>query len=177
MRRVCQQKASNHQASSPRSSGAKSGLDYCDGLRKQLEVLKQEHAANTDTFNIARRAYRKSKLAIENLEHRINDQENATAKSSAVESQFKWPHDQQCFYRPYCGRMASDCRGFHADKCIDFMPAKGGMPAGPRHHELPVGGIKSAEFKRRKRIHDSPKICECVIKARKKRKAKAAAEN
>ena len=127
----CAESAGEKQAiikpSSRRSSGAKNGQDYCDGLRKQLEVLKQEHAANTDTFNIARRAYRKSKLAIENLERRINDQENATAKSSAVESQFKWPHDQQCFYRPYCGRMASDCGGFHADKCIDFMPAKGDM--------------------------------------------------
>ena len=177
----CAESASEKQAtikaSSRRSSGAKDGLDYSDGLRKKLEVLKQEHAANTDIFNIARRAYRKSKLAIENLERQINDHENATAKSSAVESRFKWPHDMQCFYRPYCRRMASDCGGFHADKCIDFMPAKGGMPAGPRHHELPVGGIKSAEFKRRKRIHDSPKICECVIKARKKRKAKAAAEN
>ena len=159
------------------SSGAKNGLDYCDGLRKQLEVLKQEHAANTDTFNIARRAYRKSKLAIENLERRINDQENVTSKSRAVESQFKWPHDQQSVYRLYCRRMASDCGGFHADKCIDFMPAKGGMPAGPRHHELPVGGIKSAEFKRQKRIHDSPKRCESVDKSRKKRKAKAGAEN
>ncbi len=176
----CTESASEKQAtikaSSRQSSGAKNGLDS-DGLRKELEVLKQEHATNTDTFNIARRAYRKSKLAIENLEQRINDQENATSKSSAVQSQFKWPHDMQCFYRPYCQRMASDCGGFHADKCIDFMPAKGGMPAGPRHHELPVGGIKSAEFKRRKRIHDLPKICECVIKARKKQKAKAAAEN
>ncbi len=177
----CAKSASEKQAiikpSSRQSSGEKNGLDYCDGLRKQLEVLKQEHAANTDTFNIARRAFRKSKLAIENLERRINDRENATAKCSAVKSQFNWPHDQQCFYRPYCGRMASDCGGFHADKCIDFMPAKGGMPAGPRHHELPVGGIKSAEFKRRKRIHDSPKRCESVDKSRKKRKAKAGAEN
>mgnify|MGYP006203882077 FL=1 len=87
------------------------------------------------------------------------------------------PHDQQCFYRPYCRRMASDCGGFHADKCIDFMPAKGDLPAGPRHHELPVGGIKSVEFKRQKRIHDSPKRCESVDKSRKKQKAKAGAEN
>jgi hypothetical protein len=170
------EKQATKEASSCQSSGAKNGLDYCDGLREQLEALKQQHAANTDNFNKARRAYRKSKLAIENLERRINDQENPTAKSSSVQPQYKWPHDVQCFYRPYCRRMASDCGGFHADKCIDFMPAKGGMPAGPRHHELPVGGIKSAEFKRRKRIHDSPKICECVDKARKKRKAKAAAE-
>ena len=35
------------------SSGAKNGLDYWDGLRNQLEVLKQEHAANTDSFNVA----------------------------------------------------------------------------------------------------------------------------
>ena len=161
----CAESASEKQAtikaSSRRSSGAKNGLDYSNGLRKELEV----------------RAYRKSKLAIENLERRINDQENVTSKSRAVESQFKWPHDQQCVYRPYCRRMASDCGGFHADKCIDFMPAKGDMPAGPRHHELPVGGINSAEFKRRKRIHDSPKRCESVDKSRKKRKAKAGAEN
>ena len=177
----CAESASKKQAiimpSSRRSSGAKNGQDFCDGLRKQLEVLKQEHAANTVTFNIARNAYRKSKLAIENLERQISDQENVTSKSRAVESQFKWPHDQQCVYRPYCRRMASDCGGFHADKCIDFMPAKGDMPAGPRHHELPVGGINSAEFKRRKRIHDSPKRCESVDKSRKKRKAKAGAEN
>ncbi len=111
------------------------------------------------------------------MESRINDQENATAKSSAVESQFKWPHNQQCFYRPYCGRMASDFRGFHADKRIDFMPAKGGMPAGPRHHELPVGRIKSVELRVGRGIHDSPKRCESVDKARKKQKVKAAAEN
>ena len=102
----CAKSASEKQAiikpSSCQSSGAKNGLDYCDGLRKQLEVLKQEHTANTDTFNVAQTVYRKSKLAIENLERQINDQENATAKSSAVESQFKWPHDQQCFYRLYC---------------------------------------------------------------------------
>jgi hypothetical protein len=168
----CTESASEKQAiikpSSCQSSGTKNGQDYSDGLRKELEVLKQKHAANTDLFNIARRAFHKSKLAIENLERRINDQENATAKSSAVESQFKWPHNQQCFYRPYCGSMASDCGGFHADKCIDFMPVKGDMPAGPRHHELPVGEIKSAEFKRRKRIHDSPKRCESVDKSRKK---------
>ena len=60
------EKQATKEASSRQSSGAKNGLDYCDGLRKQLEVLKQEHAANTDTFNIARRAYRKSKLAMEN---------------------------------------------------------------------------------------------------------------
>ena len=54
------------------------------------------------------------------------------------------------------------------DKSIDFMPAKGGMPAGPRHHELPVGGIKSKEFKMRKRIHDSPKCCESMKKSKKK---------
>ena len=168
----CAKSASEKQAiikpSSCQSSGAKNGLDYCDGLRKQLEVLKQEHAAKTDSFNVAQMAFCKSKLAIENLERRINDQENATAKSSAVESKIKCHHDQKCFYRPYCGRMASDCRGFHADKCIDFMPAKGNLPAGPRHHELPVGGIQSAEFKRRKRIHDSPKRCESVDKSRKK---------
>jgi hypothetical protein len=177
----CTKSASKKQAiikpSSCQSSGAKNGLDYCDGLRKQLEVLKQEHTANTDTFKIAQRAFRKSKLAIENLEHLINDQENATAKSSAGESQFKWPHNQQGLYRPYCGRMASDCGGFHADKCIDFMPTKGDMPAGPRHHELPVGGIKSAEFKRQKRIYDSHKCCESVDKSRMKQRKKAGAEN
>ncbi len=63
------------------------------------------------------------------------------------------------------------------DKCIDFLPAKGDLPAGPRHHELPVGGIKSVEFKRWKRIHDSPKRCESVDKSRKKRKVIAEAEN
>ena len=73
--------------------------------------------------------------------------------------------------------MASDCGGFHADKCIDFMPAKGDLPAGPRHHESPVGGIKSAVFKRQKRIHDSPKRCESADKSRKKGKTKAEAEN
>ena len=71
--------------------------------------------------------------------------------------------------------MASDCRGFHAGKCVDFMPANGNLPAGPRHHELPVGGIKSAELKRRKRIHDSPKHCQSVDKSRKKQKVKAEA--
>ena len=143
----CAESASEKQAiikpSSCRSSGEKNGLDYSNDPRKELEVLKQEHAANTDTFNIAQRAFCKSKLAIENLERRINDRENATAKCSAVKSQFKWPHNQQCFYRPYCGRMASDCGRFHVAKCIDFMPAKGGMPAGPRHHELSFGGINS----------------------------------
>ena len=63
------------------------------------------------------------------------------------------------------------------DKCVDFMPAKGNLPAGPRHHELPVGGIKSVEFKRQKRINDSTKCCESVDKSRKKQKVKIEAED
>ena len=70
----CAEPAGEKQAiikpSSRWSSGAKNQLDYYDGLRKQLDVLKQEYAANTDSFNIAQRVFRKNKLAIENLERR-----------------------------------------------------------------------------------------------------------
>ena len=54
--------------SSRRTSGENNGLDYCDDLRKQLEVLKHKHAAHTDSYNRARNALCKSKKAIENLE-------------------------------------------------------------------------------------------------------------
>ena len=90
-------------------------------------------------------------------------------KNGEVAQENTSPHDQQCFYMPYCLRKASDCEEFHVDKCVDLMPAKGNLPAGPRHHELPVGGNKSNEFKIWKRIHHSPKHCDSLKKSMKKR--------
>ena len=77
-------------------------------------------------------------------------------------------HDQRCFYRPFCMKMASECRGFHEGQCLDYMPGdpEKGIPAGPKHHLLP----DQKEFLRMKREHDSPARCAAVKKCKEKKK-------
>ena len=96
------------------------------------------------------------------------DHKNASAKEGSVDLENKTPHNQQCFFMSYCLRMASDCWGFHVDKCVDFMSAKGNLPAGPRHHDLLVGGIKSKELRCRREFMILPNIVILLRNQRRK---------
>ena len=112
--------------------------------RKNFSAEKV-HEANAKKYNRVRAKFRASKRDVDTLKRILEELEGKSDTSNVVIPSSPNLHDQRCYYRPFCQRMARDCGGWTRTGCEDFKPKDKYGREGSRWKELP-GGTDGAVF-------------------------------
>jgi hypothetical protein len=140
-----------------------------DKIKKQLQAAEKAHEANAKKYNRVRAKFRASKRDVDTLKRMLEEVEGKSDTSNVVIPSSPNLHDQRCYYRPFCKRMARDCGEWTRTGCEDFKPKDKFGREGPRRKELP-GGTDGAVFRKRKREFDAPKLREIAKKSMRKKR-------
>ena len=150
---------------------------HLNEIKAQLQAVEVVHAANTKKYNHVHAKFCASQRDVDALKRLLEEVQGKSDTSNVVTQCSPNQHDQRCYYRPFCKRMARACGGWTRMGCVDFKPKDKYGREGPKRKELP-GGTDGPEFRKMKKEFDAPKLREIAkISMRKKREFKKQDEN